>query len=106
MKFVREYSTLLSPEIANIFKQLKSKPKEESYILLSALKAHFNGINVLELERLVKKTQSAEKTIQDKDVILLIGGTGSGKSTSILKFLGYQLKEEYFNSLATLVPTK
>lgn len=46
-KFVREYSTLLSPEIANIFKQLKSKPKEESYTLLSALKAHFNGINVL-----------------------------------------------------------
>jgi hypothetical protein len=59
MKFVREYSTLLSPEIANIFKQLKSKPKEEGYILLSALKAHFNGINVLELERLVKKTQNA-----------------------------------------------
>jgi Tfp pilus assembly ATPase PilU len=54
----------------------------------------------------VRKTQEAEKAIKDKDVILLIGGTGSGKSTSILKFLGYQLKEEYFNSLATLVPTK
>ncbi len=88
-KFIREYSTLLSPEIANIFKQLKLKPKEESYILLAALKAHFVGINILELERLVTKTQEAEKAIKDKDVILLIGGTGSGKSTNILKFLGY-----------------
>lgn len=49
MKFIREFSTLLSPEISMIFKNLKSKPKEESYTLLSALKAHLLGINVLEL---------------------------------------------------------
>jgi hypothetical protein len=34
----------------------------------------------------------------------MLGGTGSGKSTNILKFLGYNLKEEYYNSLSTLIP--
>ena len=69
------------------------------------MKTHLLGINVLELERLVRKTRSAEQAIKDKDVILMVGGTGSGKSISILRFLGYQLREESFNSLATLIST-
>jgi ABC-type sugar transport system ATPase subunit len=60
--------------------------------LLNVLKTHLIGINILELERLVSKTGEAEKRIKDKDVIILLGGTGCGKSTTILSFLGYKLK--------------
>jgi hypothetical protein len=36
----------------------------------------------------------------------MIGNTGSGKSTNILRFLGYELKLGKVNNLATLSPTK
>jgi ABC-type dipeptide/oligopeptide/nickel transport system ATPase component len=36
----------------------------------------------------------------------MVGNTGSGKSTTILKLLGYQLKQEQYKSLPTLVPTQ
>ena len=36
----------------------------------------------------------------------MIGNTGSGKSTNILRFLGYELKMGKINNLATLLPTK
>ena len=36
----------------------------------------------------------------------MIGNTGSGKSTNILRFLGYELKLGKVNNLTTLLPTK
>jgi Tfp pilus assembly ATPase PilU len=35
----------------------------------------------------------------------MIGNTGSGKSTNILKFIGYNLKLGKFRDLTTLVST-
>ena len=43
--------------------------------------------------------------IKNKDVMLMIGTTGSGKTTCILRFLGYKLKKAQCNDLTTLVPT-
>jgi HrpA-like RNA helicase len=43
--------------------------------------------------------------IKGKDVLLMIGNTGSGKSTNILKFLGYDLVPGNFGKLSTLVLT-
>ncbi len=44
--------------------------------------------------------------IKDKDVLFIIGTTGSGKSTNILRFLGYELKSAKFKELPTLIPIK
>lgn len=44
--------------------------------------------------------------IKGKDVLLMIGNTGSGKSTNILKFLGYDLVLGKFGKLSTLVLTQ
>ncbi len=51
------------------------------------------------------QTEKAKEAIKDKDIILMIGPTGSGKTTSILRFLGYKLKEATSNGLSTLGPT-
>lgn len=59
---------------------------------------------MLELKRLIDKTDDARGLIENKDVIFMIGNTGSGKSTNILKFLGYNLKQGKFGKLTTLVP--
>jgi ABC-type lipoprotein export system ATPase subunit len=53
---------------------------------------------------LIKKTNDAKLLIKNKDVIFVLGTTGSGKSTNILKFLGYTLKKATFKGLPTLIP--
>jgi ABC-type lipoprotein export system ATPase subunit len=58
------------------------------------------------LERLIKKTNAAKDMIKNKDVLFIIGNTGCGKSTTILRFLGYSLKKGKFGKLTTLLPTK
>jgi predicted GTPase len=73
---------------------------------LCALKPKIFGINVLELSRLIDKTTVAKKKIENRDVILIIGNTGSGKSTNVLRFLGYNLQPGKVGNLKTLLPTK
>jgi ABC-type lipoprotein export system ATPase subunit len=41
------------------------------------------------LLRLVAKTEEAKSMIRQKEVLFMIGNTGSGKSTNILKLLEY-----------------
>jgi predicted GTPase len=85
---------------------LKKAKTEEAYEVLCALKSKIFGINVLELSRLIDKTADAKKQIENRDVIFIIGNTGSGKSTNILRFLGYNLKAGKIGNLKTLLPTK
>ena len=70
------------------------------------MKTKIFPINVLELRRLIDKTNDARKLIKGQDVIFVIGNTGSGKSTNILKFLGYTLELGDYNGLETLIPVE
>jgi ABC-type lipoprotein export system ATPase subunit len=55
---------------------------------------------------LIDKTNEAKKMIEKKDVIFMLGTTGSGKSTNILRFLGYNLRPAIFKTLPTLIPVE
>ena len=55
---------------------------------LNRLKSEVCIIDVFKLEKLINESNKQKKQIEDKDAILVIGATGSGKSTTILKFLG------------------
>ncbi|KAL4445288.1 hypothetical protein ABPG74_022101 [Tetrahymena malaccensis] len=50
-------------------------------------------LNIAELKRLIYKTDEAAKLIQNQDILLFLGGTGSGKSTSIHFLAGSPMKE-------------
>jgi HrpA-like RNA helicase len=76
-----------------LFKKAKS---EKAYEALIALKSKIFSINVPEVVRLIEKTNEAKKLIENKDVIFVIGDTGSGKTTNIHRFLGYNLKPVKF----------
>ena len=40
-------------------------------------------LNIIELKRLIDKTKEASSQIKNQDILLFLGGTGSGKSTTI-----------------------
>ena len=54
--------------------------------------------------QLITKTQNAAKRIQDKDIILFLGVTGSGKSTTIHFLAGSKMKKTFVEGLKHIEP--
>ncbi|ETO08112.1 hypothetical protein RFI_29278 [Reticulomyxa filosa] len=64
---------------------------------------HFNIKLMLEL---VKKAEEAANTIQNQNVILLLGGTGAGKSTLIHFLAGSTMKEQIVDGVRHIAPVQ
>ena len=64
---------------------------------MKRLKKNILIIDVFELERMILKVKKPRDLIRGKDVILVMGMTGSGKTTTILKFLGHNFKKTVIN---------
>lgn len=56
-------------------------------------------IDVADLCRLIAETQSVEKEIEGKKILLFIGETGSGKTTTIKSLLGYKMGKKKFKGM-------
>jgi hypothetical protein len=61
---------------------------------LEQLTSRFCVVDVQELVYLVSKTAEAAETIAHKDIILLLGNTGAGKSTTIHLLAGSQMEKD------------
>ncbi|CAF3360653.1 unnamed protein product, partial [Rotaria sp. Silwood2] len=59
---------------------------------LRELLAKIRPLNIQEIQKLVEKARNAAELIRDKEVILLIGETGTGKSTTIQFLAGCKMK--------------
>jgi predicted GTPase len=53
---------------------------------------------------LIKKSNESKNKIEDKDIILVMGKTGSGKSTTILRFFGQNFKRMMIKGQTVYVP--
>jgi len=57
---------------------------------------NYRPLNIYELKRLIKEVENAGDLIKGKDIILLLGETGAGKTTVIQFLLGMKMKKKVF----------
>lgn len=88
---------LFSEDVQSLFRNLnlavESGKNSSSINILQELLKKIRPINIPETQRLVTKAKKTAELIRDKDIVLLIGETGSGKSTSIHFLAGSVMQE-------------
>jgi len=73
--------------------------------LLEILK-HWKVIDIGEILELIEKTNEASKSIEDQDILLLLGETGVGKSTTIHYLTGSIFEKITKNGITYYTPIK
>ncbi|CAF0934074.1 unnamed protein product [Adineta steineri] len=88
---------IFSEEISDILRDvdiyIKDADDQSTVRCLERLRGKIRFLNIPEIRRLVSKAEKAAELIRDKDVILLVGATGAGKSTTIQFLAGCQMKK-------------
>lgn len=88
-------------QIQKYFQKMESS--EDKLTNLFGIKIEINCLNTYAIKRYVELSKENFKG-KKKDIIILIGTTGAGKTTIILKLLGYNLKESRVSGIKTLIP--
>lgn len=60
-------------------------------------------LNINELKRLSDKTDEATEQIKDQDIILLLGDTRDGKSTTAHTLAGSKMEWKEINGIDTII---
>ncbi|CAF4554681.1 unnamed protein product, partial [Rotaria sp. Silwood2] len=91
LKEMLRIEELQSGEFHNIIERcsvyLRNESWKNAFTDLRKLLKEVRPLDIQELIRLIAKVNDAAKLIKDKEIILFLGGTGTGKSTTI-HFLG------------------
>ncbi|KAL4496937.1 hypothetical protein ABPG72_002093 [Tetrahymena utriculariae] len=80
-------------KISQIYAQFMSYNWYQAINQVEKLLKQLRPLNIAELKRLIDKTVEAAKLIENQDIILFLGSTGAGKSTSIHFLAGSTMKE-------------
>jgi energy-coupling factor transporter ATP-binding protein EcfA2/uncharacterized protein YukE len=109
---------LLSEKVKSTLRDLETHKTSDncSSIVryLEELLRNIRFLNVPEIQRLVTKAKEAAESISGKEIILLVGETGSGKSTTIQFLAGSTMKEtrveiakgKFLNHITAVGPVK
>ncbi|CAF2749764.1 unnamed protein product [Rotaria sp. Silwood2] len=94
---------LESKEIRNLLEEISINIKYENWkhslISMKKIFKKISPLNIHELFRLIKKVNNTAHTIKNKDIIFFLGGTGSGKSTTIHFLAGSKMIENKVTGL-------
>lgn len=106
LELERESSSM----ILNLLKQLSECIRKEdwksSLALVNKALMRIRPLNISELFRIIKRVDTTAEKIKNKDIILFLGGTGSGKSTLIHFFAGSKMEWQKVKGLNHIAPTK
>ena len=99
-----------SSEMSNCLAQLsihiRNANWEDCLNLLRKILREISPLNVHDLFRLVEKVDDAAELIKNKEIIFLLGGTGSGKSTTIHFLAGSKMIETKLGGLNHIAATE
>ena len=93
-------------EISALLNEIESNRYDLEKLLskLFKIKRKTVIIDLFELERLILKANISKDKIKNKDIIVVMGQTGAGKTTTILKFLGNSFEEVYIRGAKKYAP--
>lgn len=100
---------LITDKIKSYFDDLKrqsnnNQRSDDSISSVRSISKSIRPLNVKLLKELNEKNKNASELIKDKDIILLLGGTGVGKSLTIHYLCGSKFREETRNGLNHITP--
>jgi hypothetical protein len=108
LKIQLETEKLNSPSICQTLKWMEEKLNSENFQdLTNATWKVLKEIKPLDMEligRLIEKTAAAIEQIQNQDIILLLGVTGAGKSTTIHFLAGSKMKKIMVKGMKHIAP--
>ncbi|UJR17602.1 hypothetical protein I4U23_004498 [Adineta vaga] len=84
---------------------IKNKNWENCLSLLRKIFKEISPLNIHDLFRLIDKVDDAAELIKNKDIIFFLGGTGSGKSTTIHFLTGSKMIATKVGGLNHIAPT-
>lgn len=93
-------------DLSAISAAFKRKDWKSSKELLEALLREIRPFDIQELQRLVLKAREAAKSIEGQDILLLLGRTGAGKSTTIHFLSGSKMEKQYIEGLTHIGPVE
>ncbi|CAF1341009.1 unnamed protein product [Rotaria sp. Silwood1] len=111
LKYLKErlkIEELQSIGIQNLVETCSINVKDENWqaalTIIRKLFKQLSPLNMQELFRLIEKVDDAAHLIKDKNIILFLGETGSGKSTTIHFLAGSQMQPVIVNGLNHITP--
>jgi len=85
--------------VENCFIYAKNKNWKVSMTMLRKILKQISPLDILEMFRIIERVNDAAKLLKDQNVILFLGGTGSGKSTTIHFLAGSKMIETKMKGL-------
>jgi hypothetical protein len=93
-------------DLGAISAALKRKDWKSIKELLETLLRQIRPFDIHELQLLVEKAREAAKSIEGQEILLLLGRTGSGKSTTIHFVSGSKMEKQSLDGLAHIAPVE
>ena len=87
----------IKERLSELKTHLQSEDLIQSLKSLNLLLEQYRVINIRELSRLVYKAKEAEFSVTGKEIVVLLSGTGAGKSTTIRYFCGCEMVQDPIN---------
>lgn len=97
-------STTIRDWVESSFADVKKEDWKRALTTLRKIYKHICPLDIQELVRLVEKVNTASESLRGKKVVLFLGETGSGKSTTIHFLAGSKMIETKMEGLTHIGP--
>ncbi|CAM4828535.1 unnamed protein product [Rotaria magnacalcarata] len=97
-------SSLIKRSIEKIGVDMKVNNWKSIYMQLEEMSKLTSPLNIHQLFRLIDKVKDAAKLVKGEHIILLLGNTGSGKSTTVHFVGGSKFEQRKVNGVSHLYP--